>query len=97
VILARLHRRAAAHRDAAECLLRDNRPATLYQLAGVYALTSREQPDDRGEALRLLATALRQGYGFDLLEGDRDLDPIRSRPEFGRLVAAARAFRPGGH
>jgi serine/threonine protein kinase/tetratricopeptide (TPR) repeat protein len=93
VLLARLGRREAAHKDAVDCLARDNKPLTLYQLAGVYALTSQKRPDDRAQAFRLLSIALQKGCGFDLLETDRDLDPIRRCPEFQRLVAAARAIR----
>jgi serine/threonine protein kinase/Flp pilus assembly protein TadD len=96
VILARLGRRDEALRDAAECRRRDGQPLTLYQLAGIYALTSRTNPEDRAEAFRLLGQALRQGVGFDLLERDRDLDPVRPSPEFRELVAAARVIRAGG-
>src|SRR5262249_14800221 len=93
VLRARLGDRDAAHRDAEDCLARDKKPLTLYQLAGVYALTSRQDPDDRREAFRLLSAALQKGCGFDLLEADKDLDPIRPCPEFGKLVEAARAIR----
>ena len=86
-------KRDAALADARACLARDTRPGTLYQLAGVYALTSRAEPADKREALRLLAQALRGGFGLDLLDRDSDLDPVRDDPEFGRLVAAARALR----
>jgi eukaryotic-like serine/threonine-protein kinase len=93
VLLARLGQREAAHQDADACLARDNKPLTLYQLAGIYALTSQKNPDDRRQAFRLLSVALQRGVGFDLLESDRDLDPIRSCPEFQALVNAARAIR----
>src|SRR5207302_698991 len=65
VLLARLGEREAALRDAREALRRDTKAATLYQAAGIYALTSQQQPDDRREAFRLLAAALRQGFGAD--------------------------------
>jgi tetratricopeptide (TPR) repeat protein len=93
VILARLGQREAAHKDATDCLARDNQALTLYQLAGIYALTSAKNPEDRPQAFRLLSIALQRGIGFDLLEGDRDLDPIRNSPEFQALVEAARAIR----
>lgn len=96
VVLARLGQRAAALRDAKEVLARDSQPAFLYQVAGIYALTSRSHPEDRGEAFRLLSAALRSGYGLDLLDKDTDLDPLRVEPEFHRLVEAARALRTGG-
>jgi serine/threonine protein kinase/tetratricopeptide (TPR) repeat protein len=87
VLLARLGKRKEALRDAEECLRRDTRPATVYQVAGIYALTSRQQPEDRQEALFLLSSALRKGYGKDLVGIDTDLDPIRAHPDFRRLLA----------
>jgi tetratricopeptide (TPR) repeat protein len=93
VLLARLGKRDAAHKDADECLARDNKPLTLYQLAGIYALTSKTNPDDRRQAFRLLSVSLQKGVGFDFLEADKDLDPIRARTEFKKLVEAARAIR----
>jgi eukaryotic-like serine/threonine-protein kinase len=93
VLLARLGQREAAHKDAVDCLARDNKAMTLYQLAGIYALTSAKNAEDRQQAFRLLSVSLQRGIGFDLLETDRDLDPIRSCPEFQTLVEAARAIR----
>jgi tetratricopeptide (TPR) repeat protein len=93
VLLARLGEREAAHQDAGECLARDNKPLTLYQLAGIYALTSQKNADDRRHAFHLLSLALQKGCGFDLLETDKDLDPIRDSAEFRKLVDAARAIR----
>ncbi len=93
VLHARLGRREAAHADAEETLRRDSKPFTVYQLAGIYALTSRQNPDDRREAFRLLGSALSQGFGLDLLDRDRDLDAIRDQPEFRRLAEAARTRR----
>jgi hypothetical protein len=93
VLRARLGRRAGAHADARECLARDNSPATLYQAADVYALTARQEPADRPEALALLSRALGRGYGLDLVDRDPDLDPIRAHPDFRRVVTAARALR----
>jgi tetratricopeptide (TPR) repeat protein len=96
VLLARLGRREAAHADARESLRRDSKPFTVYQVAGIYALTSRQDPDDRREAFRLLGSALDRGFGLDLLPKDRDLDAIRDEPEFRQLVEAVRARRGGG-
>ena len=91
VLLARLGKRLPAHADAEHCLRLSKRPEVLYQVAGVYALTSREVPDDRREAHRLLAAAFAEkGYGLNLVDHDTDLDPIREQPEFRRLVTAAR-------
>jgi tetratricopeptide (TPR) repeat protein len=93
VLLARLGRREPALRDAREALRRDTSPFRLYQVACIYALTSRRHADDRLEAFRLLSAALARGFGFDLLETDRDLDPLRERPEFARLLRAARGLK----
>ncbi|HEV3116028.1 MAG TPA: protein kinase [Gemmataceae bacterium] len=93
VLRARLQQRKAAHQDADDALARDFGAATQYQVAGIFALTSRQDPLDRSEALRYLSSALRKGFGFDLLEQDKDLDPIRDRPEFCQLVNAARALQ----
>jgi tetratricopeptide (TPR) repeat protein len=88
---ARLGRREAAHADARETLRRDPKPFTVYQVAGIYALTSRQHPEDRREAFRLLGSALSQRVGLDLIDTDRDLDAIRDQAEFRKLVEAARA------
>ena len=93
VLLARLGRREEALREAREAERLDPRPEVLYQTAGIYALTSAQNAADRREVFRLLAAALRQGYGFDLLEIDPDLRPIREQPEYRRLLEAARALR----
>jgi tetratricopeptide (TPR) repeat protein len=90
VLHARLGDRSAALADARASLERDSRAATQYQVAGIYALTSQQEPRDRHEALALLGKALEQGYGRNLVAGDRDLDPLRTLPEFQRLIAAPR-------
>jgi serine/threonine protein kinase/Flp pilus assembly protein TadD len=94
VLRARLRQREAAHEDAEDALARDFGAATQYQVAGIFALTSRQEPDDRSQALRYLSSALRKGYGFEFLEGDKDLDPIRDTPEFRQIVEATRALQP---
>ena len=94
VLLARMGRREAALQDARQALALDDSPATCYQVAGAYALTSREHPDDRRQALSLLAFALRQGYGHDLIATDPDLAPLQNDPEYQRLLQAARALHP---
>ena len=94
VLRARLKLRKEALEDADDALARDFGAATQYQVAGIFALTSQQEEDDRHEALRYLSSALRRGFGFDYLEEDKDLDPIRDRPEFRRLVKAAKALQP---
>jgi serine/threonine protein kinase/tetratricopeptide (TPR) repeat protein len=93
VLLARLGKRTEALADAQEALKRDTTPLTLYTVACIYALTTKEQPDDRLEAFRLLAAALRQGFGTNLIEIDTDLVALRPYPEFQRLVQMARVLR----
>ncbi len=93
VLLARLGRRDAALRDAAAALGLDATPLVRYQVACIYALTSRAHPDDRSEAYRHLSDALRGGFGFDLLDTDDDLKPVREQPPFRQLVVAARALQ----
>jgi tetratricopeptide (TPR) repeat protein len=95
VLHARLGARETALRDARAALARDGSPATLYQVAGIYAQTSRQQAGDRKEALRLLSASLQRGYGRELLEKDRDLDPLRDGVEFRRLLGASSAPRGG--
>ncbi len=92
VLRAILGRREAAHLDAREALWRDTSPRTLFQVAGIYAVTSKAVPEDRVEAFRLLSTALRGGFGFDELAHDRELDAIRDQPEFRQLLDAAKAI-----
>jgi hypothetical protein len=67
----------------------------LFQVAGIYALTSRQNPDDRREALRLLSLALSKGFGYDLVESDPDLGPLHRDPRFRRIAEAVRALRAG--
>jgi tetratricopeptide (TPR) repeat protein len=93
VLWARLGRRPEAIGDARESLRLEHPPEVTYQVAGIYALTSRQDPADRAEAFRLLQAAFQQGYGLDLIDRDPELVPIRELPEFRRLVDAARAQR----
>jgi serine/threonine protein kinase/Tfp pilus assembly protein PilF len=92
VLLARAGKRASAIRDAEDALLRDTKGPNLYQMACIYALTSREEAADRLKALELLRSGLRSGFGLDLVDTDVDLDPIRKDPAFERIVAEARAL-----
>jgi tetratricopeptide (TPR) repeat protein len=93
---ARRGRRAAALVDARAALaLADQAPTaqeqafTIYQVAGIYALTSRQQPDDRREALRLLAVALQKDPTWlRTLPDDHDFDAIRDRAEYRELLGA---------
>jgi tetratricopeptide (TPR) repeat protein len=92
VLLARLGNRESALADA-RASMADGRPKSIYRAACVYALTSRKEPKDRAEALRLLAEALRQGFGVEYLEDDADLDPLRQDPAFKRILEAVRELK----
>jgi tetratricopeptide (TPR) repeat protein len=92
VYLARLGRAAEAKRDAADALAAEPTAYRKYQVAGLYAQLARHDPKGpaRAEALRLLALSFRGGFeNMKLLNEDSDLDPIRSDPEFKRLVETA--------
>ena len=92
VLLARLGRRAAAIEDARVALKLDGGASTLYQVAGIYALTSRTDPADAREALRLLAAAIgRDPHWLTVVPIDPDLGPIRAKPEFRGLIRALTA------
>lgn len=93
VVLARLRQRDAAHQDAAVLLAAEPSPEELYQVACIFALTSRDHAADRPRALQHLSTALGKGYGVEHLTRDRDLDPLRDDPEFRRLAEAAQTLR----
>ena len=45
--------------------------------------------------MHLLSSALRGDFGLQFIDEDRDLDPLRSLPEFKGIVAAARALQTG--
>ncbi len=93
VLRARLNDRAGALADAREALKLTEAAATKYQVAGIFAMTSRTNPEDRREAFSLLDAALREGFGFEYLKDDKELDPIRNDPEFQKVVDAAKAYR----
>ena len=93
VLLARLGKRQEAHADARASLALDNRASTYYQAANIYALTSRQNAEDKLQAFPLLSIALRGGFGLDLIDQDADMNPIRAHPEFVRLQKAARDLR----
>ena len=72
--------------------MRDTKPPNLYQVAGIYALCANDNPENRLHALQLLSSALKSGFGLDLVAEDSDLDPIRKDPAFQRVVDAAKAL-----
>lgn len=96
VLLGRKNNREAAHRDARAALLVDLSAATQYQVACIYALTSKQNQGDRIQALHFLSSALLGGYGLDIVDTDTDLDPVRPLPEFKQAVAAAKLLHAAG-
>src|SRR5262249_55849573 len=90
---ARLEQRKAAHEDARQALEQDNKPPTQYFAAGIYALTSRQVPEDRWEAYRLLASALKQGFGYEQLPRDANFDSCRGDRHFDVLLSVARTLQ----
>jgi len=92
VVLARAGKYEAARSDAREALLRDGKPPTLYQIGCIYALTSVDNRDESVEAVRLIWSAIKAGYGLDIVDTDTDLNPIRESAEFIRVVKAAKTL-----
>jgi hypothetical protein len=62
-------------------------------LAGAYALTGKDHPEDRQDAYRLLYKAVQLGYGLNLLHEDPDLAPLRNEEEFKQLVVLVRTWQ----
>ena len=85
---ARLSEREKALADGEAALLLDLSPPYLYQVGCIYALTSKNHPEDRLRALELISYALKAGFGLELIDNDTDLDSVRSTPQFQRLVSA---------
>jgi tetratricopeptide (TPR) repeat protein len=89
VLLARLGRRDAAHKEAEQAQLLSEDWAVTYQAACVYALTSKTHPEDRKKALELLGRAYADGFrAVYKLDRDPDLAPIRGTPEFAKLASS---------
>ncbi len=90
VLHARIGDRQRAHDDAAASLAIDDSPFTIYQVAGVYALTSRVDDADRREALRLLEWAFQRDPSLgQIAADDRDLESLHGLTEFDALLAKA--------
>ena len=94
VMRARLKQDREAIADARTSLGLGFAPITVYQVAGVYSLVSARQPEYADEALALLRIALRAGCGYEHLDTDPELDPLRGTPAFDKLVVDARKSRP---
>jgi serine/threonine protein kinase/Tfp pilus assembly protein PilF len=91
VLRARSGDRTTAHEDAAACLALDAAPLTIYQVAGIFALTSSAEPADARESLRLLDMAFQLAPQLvEIAAGDRDLDLLRGQAAFEELMATAK-------
>ena len=88
VLLARAGNPSESLADIERVLSKGNPvdPATYYQVACAHSLLSKKHPEYREPSLHFLSKAILSGYGHDLLETDRDLDPIRSEPKFTALL-----------
>jgi serine/threonine protein kinase len=93
VLLARQGKRLEAHADAVESLARDRSGETLYMAANIYALTVKQEPADARRSHALLAAALLNGFGFDDVDGDADMEMVRAQPWYKQVVETGRAIR----
>jgi tetratricopeptide (TPR) repeat protein len=92
VMNARLGKWVEAKADAENALQRDQSPRNLFQVGAIYALLTQHDPAHKKEAIRLLAIALRNGFGYEHIETDNDLAPLRDIPDFQKLVEGARSI-----
>jgi tetratricopeptide (TPR) repeat protein len=90
VLLARLGRRADAHAEAEQARKLCKDPEVTYQAACVYALTAKDNPDDRVMAVALLERALKDGYrNVTGIKTDPDLDSLHQDERFIEMLRAA--------
>lgn len=93
VTRARLAMRAEALEDARNALQRTHDPLLTYQVACIYSQTSRIEPSDVAEAVRLLAVAWQARAEFvRLAEQDPDLQPLVDQTEFQTALQAAQTL-----
>jgi serine/threonine protein kinase len=91
-VRARRGRAAEARSDVEAVLARDGGLRTRYEAACVLAQLAGAEVQDRRRAVRLLAEAVRGGYGADLLSRDRRLIPLHGERGFEDLLRAARVL-----
>ena len=97
VLRARRGQRDAALQDGREALKSDRAAQTVYQVACIFAQTSKVSEDDAPEAVRLLRDALRRELRWvRLAPQDPDLDPVVQRPDFREAIAAAAILHQAG-
>lgn len=66
---------------------------TLYQMACAHALIMKQNEASSEEALRLLAEAIRSGYGADFIASDPDLDQLREHESFKSLLSVSKLIQ----
>ena len=94
VIQARQGNRGEALKGAGSALAQSDDPLVRYQVACVYAILSKNTPDDAGIALEHLRVALRENYAdFANIDSDTDLAAIRASKEFKAIVSSAKELR----
>jgi len=94
VLLARLGQGDAARKGAERALAQSDDATVRYQVACVYALLSKKNPDDARTAFNHLRVALREQYSdFAGIEKDTDLADIRETKEFRVIVDSAKELR----
>lgn len=87
ILLARAGEAERALRDAETAIALDPPPIIRFQIGGVHALLVDRRPESLSAALKLLRDAVELDPTLaPLLVDDSDLDPIRDRPEFARLL-----------
>ena len=92
ILLARKGEAEPALDDARKVMKLSHSPMICYQVAGIYALTSRTRPETLAEAYKLLSTAFyADKQWIDLAMIDPDLAPIQNDPAFKELIALARS------
>jgi eukaryotic-like serine/threonine-protein kinase len=92
VMRARLGNWDGAKADAEDALRRDQSPRNLFQVGAIYALLTKHDPANKTEAIRLVAAALRGGFGYEEIATDTDLALLRGTPEFQRIVDGVRSI-----
>lgn len=94
VLFARLGRVPEALADARRAMQIDASADTLYRVAGIFALLSRQQRQAAESAMALLrrAAVLDGRRVLENMETDVDLDPIRDRDDFQALLDTLKSW-----
>ena len=92
VLLARLGKTDESIAEARKCLKAASDAASTYQAACVFSIVSLKEPKFRDEGVRLVARALRHGFGHDFVLTDADLNPLRDNPGFAEMMNGIKAM-----